>query len=87
MGYFKNLVDEFFINGKINAYVQENFICLIQKKLDAVPIKDYRPISFTPLSYKVAAKVLAEWLKLIMDSIKELFKVPLSEEDRFWIQF
>ena len=29
---FKSLMDDFHINGRLNACIQENFICLVQKK-------------------------------------------------------
>ena len=38
-GRFKNLFDDFHRNGKLNACVQENFICLLQNKEDAVHAK------------------------------------------------
>lgn len=58
-----------FENGKLNASVKENFICLIPKREDAVMVKDYRPISLTSLTYKIMAKVLVERLKRIMQTI------------------
>ena len=63
------LFNEFYENGRLNACVKENFICLIRKKEDAVRIKDFRPISLTTLIYKLFAKVLAERLKKAMSVI------------------
>jgi len=82
-----DILEKFFINGKLKSCVQENFICLIKKKEDAVLVKDFRPISLTTLSYKVVAKGLAEWLKLVIDSIIRPFRVPLSRKTDFESSF
>lgn len=37
----------FYGNGRLNACIKENFICLIQKKDCVVFVKDFRPISLT----------------------------------------
>lgn len=58
--------DDFHRNKKQNACVRENFIFLIQKKENAVVIKDFRPISLTTITYKVIAKVLVKRLKKVM---------------------
>ena len=63
------LFNEFYENGRFNACVKENFICLFKKKEDAVRVKDFRPISLTTLIYKLVAKVLTERLKKVMPSI------------------
>ena len=66
---FEALLKNFHNNGRLNACIKENFICLVQKKELALEMKDFRSISLTTLSYKVVAKVLAERLKSVMDSI------------------
>ena len=66
---FESLMDDFHINGKLNACIQENFICLVQKKENATLVKDFRPISPTTLTYKVVAKVLSECLKQVINAI------------------
>ena len=43
---------------KLNVCVEENFICLIKKKEDAIKVRDFRPISLTALLYKLTTKVL-----------------------------
>ena len=53
---FLALFNEFYENGRLNACVKENFICLIKKKEDAVRVKDIRPINLTTLIYKLVAK-------------------------------
>lgn len=65
---FLTLFEEFYKNGRLNACVLENFLCLIQRKENAVLIKDFRPISQTTLTYKVIAKVLPERPKKVMPS-------------------
>ena len=47
-------------------------IALIPKKLGAVVIKNFRPISLVGGVYKIAAKVLVNKLKLVME--KTIFK-------------
>lgn len=42
---------------------------MIQKKEDAVYVKDFRPISLTKLVYKIVAKMLVERLKRIMPCV------------------
>lgn len=63
------MFDEFHINGKLNACIKENFICLIPKKEESQQVKDFRPISLTASSYKIITKVLAERLKKVMSSL------------------
>lgn len=46
---FMNFFKDFYGNGKLNSCVKGNFICLIQKKEDAVLVKDFRPISLTTI--------------------------------------
>ena len=76
---FLTLFDGFYKNRKLNSCVQENFICLIQKKENAVEVKDFRPISLTTLTYMVIAKLLAE--KSCPPSLLQL-KAPLLKEDK-----
>ena len=66
---FKSLMSDFHRNGRLDACIQENFICLVQKKENVTLVKDFRPISLTTLAYKVVAKVLSERLKQVMDAI------------------
>lgn len=42
---FMKLSPEFYENGKLNACIKENFICLIPKKEDAVSVKDFSPLA------------------------------------------
>ena len=45
------------------------FISLIPKKVDAVEVRDFRPISLIGGVYKIIAKVLANRLKLVLGDI------------------
>ena len=56
---FQKMFNEFHSNGKLNACIKENFVCLIPKKEDSIHVKDYRPISLTTSMYKILSKVLA----------------------------
>lgn len=78
---FKRLFDDF-RNGKLNACIQENFICLIQKKEDVIHVRDLRPISRTTITYKVVAKMLADRLKGVMNSIINPFQSTFIEGRR-----
>ncbi|TYK02022.1 uncharacterized protein E5676_scaffold680G00040 [Cucumis melo var. makuwa] len=67
-------------NGKLNACIQENFICLIRKKEDAIHVRDLRPISLTTFTYKVVAKVLADKLKGVMNLIISPYQSAFIED-------
>lgn len=41
-----------------------SFIALIPKKKDAMELRDYKPINLIGSIYKIAAKILAERLKM-----------------------
>ena len=56
----------FFRNGVINGNLNETYICLISKKLDARTVADFRPISLTTGLYKIIARVLSERLKKVL---------------------
>jgi hypothetical protein len=48
------------------------FIALIPKKVGAVDLKDFRPISLVGVVYKLIAKVLANRLKTMLGKITSL---------------
>jgi hypothetical protein len=68
----KDVMDFF---GEVHAYckfeksLNTTFISLIPKKVDATNIRDFRPISLIGSIYKLLAKVLANRLKLVLDSV------------------
>ena len=57
-----------------------SFLTLIPKKTNAVNIKDFQHISFVGSVYKLLSKVLANRLRVVLDS---RLKIPLLVEDKF----
>ena len=55
--------------GKFERSLNSTFISLIPKKPNAVNIRDFHPISLIGCIYKLLAKVLANRLALVLDSI------------------
>jgi hypothetical protein len=45
------------------------YISLIPKKLEAIDIKDFRPISIVGRVYKIVSKVLANMLNMVVEKI------------------
>ena len=45
------------------------FVSLIPKKTDALEVKDFRSISLVGGTYKILAKLLANWLKVVLPKI------------------
>lgn len=59
-----NMISDFYSNGIINATLNETFLCLIPKKVDAR--NNYRPISLISCAYKIIARVLSDCLKRVL---------------------
>ncbi|GKV27589.1 hypothetical protein SLEP1_g36748 [Rubroshorea leprosula] len=66
---FINFFSEFHRNGKLVRGLNSSFIAMIPKKLNAIELKDYRPISLLGCVYKLLAKVLANRLKSVISEI------------------
>ncbi|GKV51081.1 hypothetical protein SLEP1_g57759 [Rubroshorea leprosula] len=66
---FINFFSEFHRNGKLVRGLNSSFIALIPKKLNAVELKDFRPISLIGCVYKLLAKVLANRLKSVISEL------------------
>ena len=69
MSVFQNFHTQVVFEKSLNA----SFLALIPKKVDAVEIKDFRPITLVGGIYKIISKVLANRLRrvahgLILDS-------------------
>ncbi|GKU90755.1 hypothetical protein SLEP1_g4707 [Rubroshorea leprosula] len=66
---FINFFSEFHCNGKLVRGLNSSFLTMIPKKLNAVELKDYRPISLIGCVYKLLVKVLANRLKSVISEI------------------
>ncbi|GJS91543.1 RNA-directed DNA polymerase, eukaryota [Tanacetum coccineum] len=62
-------VHEFFNSSHIPRGCNSSFITLIPKKHNPMNVKDYRPISLIGIQYKVLAKILANRLASVIDSV------------------
>ena len=65
MGFFY----EFFEKGTFAYSLNATFVTLIPKKQNAVNIRDFRPISLIGSVYKILSKVLANWLRKVLDGL------------------
>ena len=65
MAFFGEVFEFYKFEKSLNA----NFISLIPKKVNALNIRDFRPISLIGSVYKILAKVLANRLALVFYSI------------------
>ncbi|XP_057809051.1 uncharacterized protein LOC131023524 [Salvia miltiorrhiza] len=63
------VMKEFHTHGRIPRGGNSSFIVLIPKKEEACSLDEFRPISLITSLYKVMAKILANRLRLVMDSI------------------
>ncbi|GJW04347.1 RNA-directed DNA polymerase, eukaryota, reverse transcriptase zinc-binding domain protein [Tanacetum coccineum] len=62
-------VHEFFNTSHILRGCNSYFITLIPKKDNPMNVKDYRPLSLIRIQYKVLAKILANRLASVIDSV------------------
>lgn len=62
-------IEEFHRNGKVVKDLNKTFITLILKCGHPESLRDFRPISLVSLMYKIFAKVLANRLKPVMNSM------------------
>jgi hypothetical protein len=60
---------EFHSKASFQKSLNASFITLIPKKVGAVDLKDFRPISLVGVVYKLIAKVLANKLKMVLGKI------------------
>jgi hypothetical protein len=56
---------EFYSKASFQKSLNASFIALIPKKVGAVDLKDFRPISLVGVVYKLITKVLANRLKMV----------------------
>ncbi|GKA23566.1 RNA-directed DNA polymerase, eukaryota [Tanacetum coccineum] len=62
-------VREFFENGNIPSGCNSSFITLIPKVDNLLVVSDFRPISLIGAQYKILAKILANRLSCVFDSV------------------
>jgi hypothetical protein len=55
--------------GSFERSLNATFLALIPKKVEAVEMKDFRPISLIGGIYKILAKLLANRLRLVLPTI------------------
>jgi hypothetical protein len=60
---------DFHARGKFEKSLNSTFISLIPKVSEVAELKDFRPISLVSGIYKIISKVLANQLRLVMNSI------------------
>jgi hypothetical protein len=60
---------EFYQRRKLVKSLNVTFVSLIPKKVDAVEIKDFQPISLVGGMYKIVSKVLANRLKTVLGKL------------------
>jgi hypothetical protein len=61
------------------------FVSLISKKIDAVDVKDFRPISLVGGVYNIISKVLANRFKSVLGN--PVLRILSLEVGKFWIRF
>nr|GEU77674.1 RNA-directed DNA polymerase, eukaryota [Tanacetum cinerariifolium] len=64
-----NAVREFFNTSKFPPGCNSSFIALIPKKQDAKFVKDFRTISLIGCFYKIIAKILANYLNMVISDL------------------
>ena len=65
LAFFVDFHRQFIFEKSLNS----TFLCLIPKKINAVNIKDYHPISLVGSLYKLLSKVLAHRLRCVLDKL------------------
>ena len=60
---------EFYEYGSFVRSLNATFLSLIPKKVNAVEVKDFRPISLVGSMYKILAKVLANRLSVVLAAV------------------
>jgi hypothetical protein len=71
---FMAVFREFHSKASFQDSLNASFFALILKKVGAVDLKDFRPISLVGVVYKIIAKVLAERLKTVLAKIISKFQ-------------
>nr|XP_023915883.1 uncharacterized protein LOC112027445 [Quercus suber] len=80
------VIDDF--NGDKAVFeksLNASFLALIPKKVDAVEVKDFRPISLVGGIYKIISRVLANRLRRVAHGL--ILRCGFSEKLRKWIRY
>ena len=83
MAFFADFHSQCIFEKSLNA----TFLCLIPKKINAVNIKDFRPISFWEVCTNFCLKCWPLGFKVFWTNLYPTPKMPLLEEDRFLTLF
>jgi hypothetical protein len=76
---------EFHNRGQLEKSFNATFVSLISKKIDAVDVKDFRPISLVGGVYNIISKVLANRFKSVLGN--PVLRILSLEVGKFWIRF
>ena len=68
-GDFMRFITEFHHDGRLPKGINTTFIALIPKVVSPQRLNDFRPISLVGCMYKVLAKLLANWLRSVIESV------------------
>ncbi|KAK2440720.1 hypothetical protein QL285_012099 [Trifolium repens] len=68
-GYVVRFISEFHRNGKLTKGLNSTFIALIPKVDSPQRLNDFRPISLVGSLYKILAKLLANRLRMVIESV------------------
>ncbi|GJZ85907.1 RNA-directed DNA polymerase, eukaryota [Tanacetum coccineum] len=79
VSFVKNFENSFYIPKGCNS----SFIILVPKLEDPLVIGDFRPISLIGCQYKIMAKVLANQLSKVFDSLSWFFLLSIIEQIGF----
>ncbi|KAK3227948.1 hypothetical protein Dsin_007810 [Dipteronia sinensis] len=66
---FMKFIHEFHGNASIVKDLNNTFVSLIPKCSNSASMKDFRPINLVGSMYKILAKVLANCLKIVLNSV------------------
>jgi hypothetical protein len=60
---------EYWKTGELTSKLKEGLIKILPKKADKRRLKDWRPLTMLNVAYKIIAKLLALWLRIVIPSL------------------
>ncbi|KAK2642988.1 hypothetical protein Ddye_024751 [Dipteronia dyeriana] len=66
---FIQFMEEFYSDGSVVKHLKSIFVALVSKLRNLLSSKDYRPIGLVGAAYKILAKVFANRLNRVMDTV------------------